>query len=58
MNNTSTGTTTKGDYYFEINVDVDKITNDYDVDKMVDRIKQQIINSAGYRNVNTINMIR
>ena len=58
MNNTSTGTTTKGDYYFEINIDVDKITNDYDVDKMVDRIKQQITNSAGYRNVNTINMIR
>ena len=51
-------TTSTGDYYFEIKIDVDKITNDYDVDRMVERIKQQISNSARYRNVNVINSLR
>lgn len=48
----------KGDYYFEIQIDVDKVTSDYDVDQIADRIKQQITNEARYRNVNVINMIR
>ena len=45
-------------FNFEISIEVDKISSDYDVDKLVNRIKQQITNEARYRNVNTINMIR
>ena len=58
MNGKITKTDSNGDCYFEIHIDVDKISNDYDVDKMAERIKQQIVNSARYRNVNTINLLR
>lgn len=43
---------------FNINVEVDKISNDYDVDDMVDRIKDKINDDAMYRNINSINLIR
>ena len=36
---------------YDINVNVDHISNDYDVDRMVERIKKDIVKSAGYRNV-------
>lgn len=58
MNDTSTQTKPNGDYYFEIAINVDKITSDYDVDQIADRIKQQISDSARYRNVNVINLLR
>ena len=43
---------------FEINVNVDKISNDYDVDKMVERIKKKIVGDASYRNVNAVRLFR
>ena len=58
MNGKTIKTDSNGDCYFEIHIDVDKISNDYDVDRMAERIKQQIVNSARYRNVNTINLLR
>ena len=58
MNGKSSKNDTNGDFYFEIHIDVDKVTSDYDVDQIANRIKQQITNEARYRNVNTINMIR
>ena len=58
MNDTSTQTKPNGDYYFEIEINVDKVTSDYDVDQIADRIKQQISDSARYRNVNVINLLR
>ena len=58
MTNKPNNANTNGDFYFEIHIDVDKITSDYDVDQIASRIKQQITNEARYRNVNTINMIR
>lgn len=58
MNDTSTQTKPNGDYYFEIAINVDKVTSDYDVDQIADRIKQQISDSARYRNVNVINLLR
>ena len=39
---------------YEININVDHIANDYDVDRMAERIKKDIIKSAGYRNVNQV----
>lgn len=39
---------------FDININVDKIDSDYDVDQIAARVKRNIIQEAGYRNVNVI----
>lgn len=46
-----------GDLNFDIKVDAN-IDSDYSVDEMLDRIKQQIVNDASYRNINVLNWIR
>lgn len=46
-----------GDNYYEINIDAE-IANDYDVDRLASRIKQQIYSDSMYRNVNTLNWQR
>ena len=52
------GQSTSGDNYFDINISVEKIDDDYDVEKMADKIRRMIYEDATYRNVNTINHIR
>ena len=47
-----------GENTYEINVNVDHISNDYDVDRMVERVKKDIIKSAGYRNVTQVRNFR
>ena len=47
-----------GDNYFDIDIQVDEIANDYDVDQMAERIKQNIYEDSTYRNVNAINFLR
>ena len=47
-----------GDNYFDIDINVEKIDNDYDIEKMADKIRSMIYEDATYRNVNTINHIR
>lgn len=47
-----------GDNYFDINIVVDEISNDYDVDRLAEKIKQQIYDDSTYRNVNAISWIR
>ena len=47
-----------GDNYYDIDINVDEISNDYDVDQLAARIKQQIVSDASYRNVNAINFMR
>ena len=47
-----------GDWYFNIDINVDKIDSDYDVDKVAARVKQSIYNEATYRNVNAINFLK
>ena len=54
----SDGSTTSGDNYFNIDINVDEIGSDYDVDQLLDRIKAQIVEDASYRNVNAINLSR
>ena len=44
----------EGDILYEININVDKIEKDYDVDKVVDRVKKEITKGAGYRNVTQV----
>ena len=43
---------------YDIDINVDHIANDYDVDKVAERVKQQITKSARYRNVTAIQNIR
>lgn len=43
---------------YDIDINVDHISNDYDVDQIANRVKRQIVQSASYRNVNAIRNIR
>lgn len=49
---------TSGDNYFDISIQVDEISDDYDVDQMVERVKQKIYEDSMYRNNNSINLLR
>ena len=43
---------------YEININVDKITSDYDVDKMAERVKKIIVKDSSYRNVTQVRKLR
>lgn len=47
-----------GDVYYEIHIDVEKLTSDYDVDDVANRVKTIISQDAMYRNTNIINRLR
>lgn len=47
-----------GDMYFNIDINVDELSNDYDVENLSRKIKQELTDSAMYRNVNLVNFIR
>jgi hypothetical protein len=47
-----------GDNYFEIEINVEKLENDYDVEKIATKIRNMIYEDATYRNVNAINQKR
>ena len=47
-----------GNNYFDIEINVDEIKDDYDVEQLADKIRRMIYDDASYRNVNTINLIR
>lgn len=47
-----------GDWYFDIDINVGEIANDYDVDKVAERIKRSIYEETAYRNVNAINFLK
>ncbi len=53
MDNKSTG-----DNYFDIEINVEKLENDYDVERVAEKIRSMIYEDATYRNVNAINHIR
>lgn len=44
--------------YFDIHIDVDEISSDYDVDKLANRVKELVVSSAQYRNNVVINRKR
>ena len=58
MNLVSEGKTSGGDNYFEIHIEVDTLSNDYDVEQVADKVKRIINDDARYRNINAINLIR
>ena len=47
-----------GDNYYDIDISVEKLEDDYDVEQLADKIRRMIYDDATYRNVNTINLIR
>lgn len=47
-----------GDTSYEININVDHLNNDYDVDKVAERVKRIIVKDAGYRNVTQVRNFR
>ena len=49
---------TNGDNYFNIDINVEELKDDYDVDQLADKIRRMLYDDASYRNVNAINLIR
>ena len=47
-----------GDNYYDIEINVESLGEDYDVEQLADKIRGMIYEDASYRNVNTINFIR
>ena len=47
-----------GEMYIDIDINVDEISNDYDVEQLVDKIKREIVQDAQYRNVNAVKFLR
>jgi len=56
--NTNGSTITNGNVYLELTMNVGEIGSDYDVDRLVDRVKQDIYDASAYRNINVISSIR
>lgn len=54
----SDGTSIAGDTYYDVDISVDSLTNDYDVEQLADKIKSMITTDATYRNVNALNRLR
>ena len=47
-----------GDNYFDIDISVESIGEDYDVEQLANKIRSMIYDDSMYRNVNTVNLIR
>lgn len=47
-----------GDSYYEIHIEVDELSNDYDVEQLASKVKRMINEDARYRNVNAISLLR
>lgn len=55
----STASATKsGDNYYDIAINVDSISDDYDVEQMADKVRDMIYQDSIYRNVNTVNRVK
>jgi hypothetical protein len=47
-----------GDNHFEIEINVEKLENDYDVEQLAGKIRSMLYEDAQYRNVNAVGFIR
>ena len=43
---------------YEININVDHLSSDYDVDRVVEKVKKEIVKGSGYRNVTQVRNFR
>lgn len=51
-------TKNSGDNYYDFHITVEQIADDYDVERMIQKVKDEINKDATYRNVNSINFMR
>ena len=51
---TNSSTSSMGDNYYEISINVDKMNSDYDVEQVANKIKKMIVNDAKYRGVTSV----
>ena len=59
MNTSTTGdTNTFGSTYFNFSVNLDSVSPDYDVDRMVTLVKEKLYDSGTYRNINSLSFLR
>lgn len=56
--NNNSNKNTSGDNYFTIDINVESLSDDYDVEQLADKIRNMIYDDSMYRNVNTVNLIR
>lgn len=54
----NTATENNGDTNYDIDINVESISNDYDVEKMASKIKSMINQDARYRNNNVVSLMR
>lgn len=55
LSNISSGTVApSGDNYYDISINVDKLSSDYDVDQVANKIKKMIVNDSKYRGVSSV----
>ena len=56
--NANTQNNTFGSTYVNLSVNLDSVNPDYDVDRMVDLLKDKLYDAGSYRNVNSLSFIR
>jgi hypothetical protein len=54
----SKGKSNTGDNYYNIEISVEELKDDYDVEQLANKIRSMLVNDATYRNVNAISHIR
>ena len=55
LSSISSGTVApSGDNYYDISINVDKLSSDYDVDQVANKIKRMIVNDSKYRGVSSV----
>ena len=47
-----------GDNYFDVDINVESLSEDYDIERVAEDVKNLIVKDATYRNVNAINRLR
>lgn len=54
----NSGSGNSGDNYFDVDINVEKLDETYDVERVANDVKKLILNDAIYRNVNVINNLK
>ena len=58
MTDSNTSTENNGDITYDIDINVESISSDYDVEQVANKIKSLINEDARYRNNNTVSLKR
>ena len=58
LRNLGTSNAFGGETYVDVQINVDEIGSDYDVERLAEKVKDEIYKNAQYRNVNALNFIR